>query len=465
MAGSRHPALEQSIQEGMTAVKIQIVGGYALLPAGIIKTDVEIEQGRITAIGVRAKDPHAVQVAAKGKYILPGFIDIHANGIAGFDLTNGVFDASTGTFRRNEEVYASGLETALTAFAQHGTTLVGLTILEAPRKRLLEILRRIAGYREKNTSPHNDMIFGVYLEGVFMKEKGFRGAHNPKYFCTPSLAFFKELQRAAKGSIRIVNVVPEWGKPALTLIEYLSSRGIVCAVGHSGATGTQYRAAIDKGSTLAIHVMNGPSSSSSKPFHGGGVLEVVLQSEDVFAEIIADGYHVDKSYVMDIVRRKGIERCVVVTDSMFVSTMKGIREFAMGGMRGKVSNNGTYLHLVDRGSALFGSVLTMDQAFQNVMNWFMTPLPGVWNLRHEACAFEEAMLKASHLCSASPAKALGVYEPSQRHPGHNLSHGCGDLAVGKRADLVVADIQHQHNAVALTVEVTIVNGNIMYPPS
>jgi N-acetylglucosamine-6-phosphate deacetylase len=443
-------------------VKIQIVGGYALLPAGIIKTDIEIEQGRITAIGTRAKDPQAVRVAATGKYILPGFIDIHANGIAGFDLTNGVFNASTGRFHRSRNAYARGLETALTAFARHGTTLVGFTILEAPRKRLLETLRCIAGYREKSTSPLNDMIFGIYIEGVFMKEKGFRGAHNPKYFCTPSVAFFKELQRAAQGSIRIVNVVPEWGKPALTLIEYLSSRGIVCAVGHSGATGTQYRAAIDKGSTLAIHVMNGPSSSSSKPFHGGGVLEVVLRSEDVFAEIIADGYHVDKSYVMDIVRRKGIERCVVVTDSMFASTMKGIPEFAMGGVRGRVSNNGTYLHLVDRGTALYGSVLTMDQAFQNMMNWFLTSLPGVWNLRHEACTFEDALLKASHMCSVSPARALGVYEPSRRHLGHNLSHGCGELAVGKRADLVVANIQRRRNAVAVTVEVTIVNGNVMY---
>jgi N-acetylglucosamine-6-phosphate deacetylase len=443
-------------------VRIQIVDGYVVLPLGIKKTDVEIEEGRITAIGKVTKDPRAEHVAAKGKYILPGFIDIHANGIAGFDLTNGVFDTSTGKFCRRGDVYARGLETALKTFALKGTTLLGFTILEASIQRLTKIFRRIAGYRENNTTVYNDMFFGVYIEGTFMKEKEFGGAHNPKYFYTPSVKLFKELQSAAKGNIRIVNVVPEWGKPALALIEYLCSQGIVCAAGHSGATGAQYRAAIEKGSTLAIHVMNGPSSSSSKPFNGAGVLEVLLQSDRVYAEIIVDGYHVDKSYVMDIVKRKGIDKCVVVTDSMFVSTMKGIHEFEISGIRGKVSSNGKYLQIVDRGDALYGSVLTMDQAFQNMMNWFMTPLSGIWNRLHEPCTFEEALLKTSHLCSTSPAKALGVYEPSYRNLNNNLSYGTGDISVGKRADLVVADIQRKRHRVALTVEDTIVNGTVVH---
>ena len=443
-------------------MRIQVVDGYVVLPRSIEKTDVEVEEGTITAIGKVTKDPHAVRVVAKGKYILPGFIDIHANGIAGFDLTNGVFDTSTGRFCRKRDVYARGLETALKTFALKGTTLVGLTILEAPIKRLTEIFRRIARYRKGNTAVFNDVFFGVYIEGTFMKEKEFSGAHNPKYFNKPSVRLFEELQSAAKGNIRIVNVVPEWGKAALALIEHLCPQGIVCAVGHSGATGDQYQAAIEKGSTLAIHVMNGPSSSSAKPFNGGGVLEVLLQSERVYAEIIADGYHVDRSYVMDIVKRKGIDKCVIVTDCMFVSAMKGIREFELSGIRGKVSSNGKYLRIVDRGDALYGSVLTMDRAFQNVMNWFMTPLPGIWNRIHQPCTFDEALLKTSHLCSASPAKALGVYEPSDRNLINNLSCGTGEISVGKRADLVVADIPRKRLPVALTVESTIVNGTVVH---
>jgi N-acetylglucosamine-6-phosphate deacetylase len=443
-------------------VRIQIVDGYVVLPLSVEKADVETEGGRITAIGKIRKDPHAVRVPAKGKYVLPGFIDIHANGIAGFDLTNGVFDTTTGKFRSKVDMYTRGLEIALKTFARKGTTLVGFAILEASIKRLTEILRHIADYREDNSSVWNDLFFGVYLEGTFMKEREFRGAHNPKYFNTPSVRLFKQLQSAARGSIRIVNVVPEWGEPALALTEYLSSQGIVCAVGHSGATGAQYQAAIEKGSILAIHVMNGPSSSSSKPFHGGGVLEVLLQSDRVFAEIIADGYHVDRAYVMDIIRRKGIDRCLIVTDSMFASTMRGIHEFEMSGIRGRVSSNGKYLQLVDRGDALYGSVLTMDRAFQNVMNWFLTPLPGIWNRIHKPGTLEEALLKTSRLCSATPARVLGVFKPSHNTLSSNLSFGTGDISLGKRADLVVADIRRKGRSVALKVEGTVVNGAVAH---
>jgi N-acetylglucosamine-6-phosphate deacetylase len=440
-------------------MKIQIHDGYVLLPSGIRKTDVEIDSGRIASLGKLTRDPQAVHLAATGRYVLPGFIDLHANGIAGFDLTHGEFDASTGKFSRKADFYIRGFERALTAFALKGTTLLGFTILEAPIEQLKKIFKLIACYREEHTCFHNDMFFGIYIEGTFMKEEASRGAHNPKYYQTPSVRLFKKLQSAAKGHIRIVNVVPEWGKPALTLIQYLSSQGIVCATGHSGATGAQYQSAIDKGSTLAIHVMNGPSSSSAKPFHGGGVLETLLRSDRVYAEIIADGFHVDKHYVMDIIERKGIDKCVVVTDSMFVSGMKSMKEFQMSGIKGRVSKGGKYLQIADRGDALYGSVLTMDKAFQNVMNWFMMPMPGIWNRHHRAHTFDEALFNTSQLCSASAAKALGIYEPSTRGLDHNLSCGTGDITVGKRADLVVANIQRQRNQVRLTVHNTIVNGH------
>ncbi|MGB2867463.1 MAG: amidohydrolase family protein [Bacteroidota bacterium] len=443
-------------------MKIQIVDGYVLLPNGIRKTGVEVVDGRITAIGRFKKDPKAVRVVASRQYVLPGFIDVHVNGTAGFDLTNGAFHSSTGRFSRQPHQYERGLESALNSFASNGTTLVGFTILEAPDERLKRILRMIANYRENAETFHNDMIFGIYLEGTFMREKQFRGAHNPSYFRTPSVRFFKELQRAAKGNIRIVNVVPEWGKPALELIQYLTSQGIIVATGHSGANGVQYQSAIEKGSSLAIHVMNGPSSSSPKSFNDGGVLETLLRSNHVYAEIIADGIHVDKRYVRDIIERKGIDKSVVITDSMFVGGMEGVKNFQVSGIKGRVSADGLYLQIEDRGDALFGSVLTMDRAFQNVMNWMMTSMCGVWHRQHNSCTFEEALFDASQLCSATPAKALGIYDPSSKNHGHNLSYGTGDIAVGKRGDLVLASIHQRRSRIRLTVNRTIVNGHLVH---
>ena len=340
--------------------------------------------------------------------------------------------------------------------------MLGFTVLEAPIEQLKTIFRLIARYREEHECFQNDMFFGIYIEGTFMKEEAYRGAHNPKYFQPPSVRLFRELQRAAGGNIRIVNVVPEWGTPAIKLIRYLSGRGIVCAAGHSGATGEQYLAAIEQGSTLAIHVMNGPSSSSAKPFHGGGVLETLLRSDRVYAEIIADGFHVDKHYVMDIIKRKGIDKCVVVTDSMFVSGIKRLTDFQVSGIKGRMGKGGKYLQIADRGDALFGSLLTMDKAFENVLNWCMMSMPGIWNRQHRALTFEEALRNASQLCSASAAKALGVFEPSTRSLDHNLCSGTGDITIGKRADLVIAGIQRRRNQAKVTVHGTIVNGHAVH---
>ena len=439
-------------------MRTQIHNAHVLLPDGVRKTDVGIASGRIAALGQLPRDGDAHHIDARGRYVLPGFIDVHANGIAGFDLTNGAFDASTGRFSRTATRYIRGLERALAAFAATGTTLVGFSVLAAPIQQLKEVFALIASYRREHTCYQNDMLFGIYLEGTFMKEQATRGAHNPKFFRVPSVRLFNELQSAAGGNIRIVNVVPEWGAPALTLIRYLAKAGIVCATGHSAATGREYQGAIDRGSTLAVHVLNGPSSSSSKPFDDGGVLETLLRSDQVYAEIIADGFHVDRRYVLDVIARKGTDRCVIVTDSMFVSGMKGIREFRVSGVRGSVSARGEFIRIADRGNALYGSVLTMARAFQNVMNWLMTPMAGVWTRHHGGHTFEEALVKASRLCSASPAKALGVFDPSPAGAEHNLSFGTGEIAEGKRADLLIADIICDRNQARLNVRQTIVNG-------
>jgi N-acetylglucosamine-6-phosphate deacetylase len=443
-----------------SSVKTQIVGGSVVLPHGVAKADVEIAGGRISAIGKVEPDPHAVRISARGKYLLPGFIDIHANGIAGFDLTNGVFNASTGRFSAEREIYQRGLEHALDVFAQTGTTLVNLAVLEAPLKKLEMILAHVASFKKRTDPLREAILHGVYLEGIFLKETAYAGAHTPRFFQSPSIGLFKRLQRAAEGCVRIVNVVPEWGTPATQLIRYLSDKGIVCAVGHSGATGDEFQKAIDNGSTLAVHLLNGPSSSSFKPFGGGGVLEVALRSDRVFAEIVADGYHVDKAYILDVVERKGIDRCVLVTDCMFAAKLKTVRRFRIGGITGNVSANRKYLSIADRRDALFGSVLTMDQAFENIVNWLVTPHRGVWDRLHEACSLDDAIWKASRMCSATPAKVLGIYAASRRHPDGLVQWGTGEIAPGKRGDVIIAAIGRANGEIRFSVETVIVKGTV-----
>lgn len=444
-------------------MKIQIINGNVLLPSGIKRINIELDGGIITKISENLKeDESALILEVSGKYILPGFIDLHTNGISGFDLTNGLYDTNTKSFSVREEKFLQGLDNSLKEYAKHGVTLVGYSTLEASISKIKKIFKLIAKYKNESLSLYKDLFHGIYMEGTFMKDIRFRGAHNPKYFFKPSVSLFNELQHAADGNIKVVNIVPEWDKAALELIEYLVSKNIVCAAGHTSATGDQYFKAIEKGLTLAIHLLNGPSSASFKPFNKGGALEAILKSDKMFVEIIPDGYHVDRSYVMDVIKKKGINKCVAISDSMFVTKLKKIKDFAIYGIKGRISKNGKYIRLNRQEDeySLFGSVLTMDQAFSNLLNWFTSPIEGVWNKVHEPLKFENALLNASAMCSANPAKVLGIYSCGKDKI--KFDKPCtGSIEAGKSADLIIADIKKNKNQFETKIEQVFLHGNLV----
>ncbi len=440
--------------------KTVIKNGSVLLPQGLKETDLELSGGIVSRIGTRiSADTDATVIDADGKFVIPGFIDIHTNGIAGFDLTLGVYDRERDGFISDEEEYLDGLDNALREYALTGVTRAVLTSLASPVQDLEKVFRYVSAYRENyRARAWNGVLAGLYVEGTFMKEKGYRGAHNADYFNVPSKGLFDELQRAAGGLIKIVNVVPEWGAPALELIKYLTAKDIICAAGHTGATGSRYSMAIDHGTRLATHFLNGPTGSSVKPFDGGGATERVLRADQVFAEIIADGYHVDKAYVMDAIKRKGTDKVVVITDSMFPTMLEGLDKFSMLGVEGKVSSNGEYLQIADRGNALFGSTLTMDKAFSNILNWLTSPVEGIWNKLHEPLDFEEALLRASDMCSGNPARILGLFEPRVTNDNNDRSRHTGSIEAGKSADVLIADIEGTQGKRRVKIDMVFVNG-------
>ncbi len=436
-------------------MKIQICGGKVVLPKKIEKTNIILENGIIKLINkTKCLDKEIITVDAKGKYILPGFIDIHTNGIAGYDVTNGKYNVGLDKFSIKKENYISSLQTALKEYVKHGTTLVGLTSLETTLNKLKKVFSFIGEYKS-NSLPLADAIFGIYMEGTFMKDINFKGAHNANYFLTPSNKIFDELQKAAEGNIKIINVVPEWGAKGIKFIEYLRKNNIIVAIGHTGATANETYTAIKNGASIGIHLFNGPSFSSFKPFNGGGAVEAFIKSNDVYVELIADGYHVDKSYLLDIIKRKGIDKTVVISDGMFTIAEKRLKKFTLNGTKGKVSENGEYLLIDDpkRKNALCGSALTMDQAFENLVNWFTIPVQGVWNELHEPQSIETAIMNSSQLCSATPAKAINVFTKSKTNP-----IGTGSIEINKRADLIVADIKQLDKQYRIKIEKVFLGG-------
>ena len=436
---------------GMKNKKIRIINGILVLPSSVIAENLEIENGRIVYIGTDSLLDHPGEIIdAGGNYILPGFIDIHTNGIAGFDLTNGVYDIQSGKFLDDEEEYKNGLKKALSHYVKTGATRVILTSLAAPITQIEQNFGYVNDFKnDESQNPLKDVLEGLYVEGTFMKLDDYRGAHNPEYFNEPSITLFDELQKASGGLIRVVNVVPEWEQPAYQLIHYLSSKNIICAAGHTGATGHQYEQAIQNGLCLAVHFLNGPTGSSSKSFNNGGAVETVLRSDEMCLELIVDGYHVDKSYIRDTIKRKGFDKVIAITDSMFAADMPDLMEFEVFGVKGKVGQNGEYLQVADRENALFGSKLTMDKAFTNLLSWLTTPISGVWNAKHESLDFEEALVKTSILCSANPAKVLGI---------DGTDNATGSIEIEKCADLVIANISKSNGDYHMTIDTVLSNG-------
>ena len=436
---------------------IRIRNGSVLLPGGMKKIDLEISEGLISRIGAPVGDSPAETIDARGKFVLPGFIDIHTNGIAGFDFTNGRYNLNSDSFTSDEKIYLDAIEAASIAFLRSGVTRALLSSVAAPLEQLMKVFRLFDQYKSrKSGAPWEDVLWGIYIEGSFIKSAAYGGAHNPAYFLEPSIGVFDELQNASGGRVRVVNVAPEWGDSALRLIDHASARGVVCAAGHTGATGDQYNEAIRRGTRLAVHFLNGPSLSSGKSLNGGGAIESALRAESLFVEVIADGYHVDKSYVMDILRRKGIDRTIAITDSMFATALADLKQFTFLGVQGMVSQDGQYLQIAGREHGLFGSVLTMDRAFSKILTWFSTPIEGVWNATHPPLKFEDALLNTSLLCSRNPAILLGIYSPDQRKGA-----GTGSIEVGKCADILVAQIERINEAFALKLDNVIANGRLL----
>jgi len=395
-------------------------GRYLLRNACVVKPtrtlqgDICLQDGVISYIGVPLEDTRGYTVIdGTGYYALPGFIDIHCHGGMGFDLTSGRYDARTNCFDPSPGNYKECLGMFLQGAARNGVTRMLLSTIAAPLDRLETVLREVAAYMASDRNGRDGAeLYGAFIEGTFIRYPDFAGAQNPDYFAAPDPAVFDRLNEAAGGNIRYVNVVPEYGEPALALTRYLTERNVLVGAGHSSCSAELYRRAVKSGLRIAVHFTNGPTGSSFKPFGGGSVLQSVLTSRQVYAELIADGYHVNPSYLLDILWRKGADRIVAVTDAFFPTGATDIDEFEAAGIKGRVSRNRRFLQVVGKENTLFGSMLTMRVAFANWISWLTREMRGIWVDEHAPIELDEAVLIASRLCSVIPPRRSACSTPS-----------------------------------------------------
>jgi N-acetylglucosamine-6-phosphate deacetylase len=419
---------------------------HAVTPAGIVRdATLRIENGRIAAIIASdagpTGDPQPPAAGdagpvldGRGTFALPGFIDIHCHGARGFELSEGRFNSETGEFDFCDEPLVRGIAEYARYKAREGCTGFYPSTSAAPVETLQVCLRHLADYMAGDANGNEGTrVLGALLEGTFYNPK-MAGAQDTRYAFEPAREVFDRINES--GAVQLANVAPEFGEPAQQLIRYLVDRGVVCGAGHTDASGDQFRAAVDAGLRYVIHFTNGPTGGSYKSFDGGGTIEATLRSDDVWAELICDGYHVNPAYVRDIIARKGRDRIIVVTDQIFC-TGTDIRRFQSGQLSGEVAPDGSHVRVVEKKNTLFGSCLTMNRGLGNLLSWLTREMPGVWNREHEALPLDDALAAAARMCATNPARMIGLDDTGSLEPDRladitlvSLDGDAGDWRVG-----------------------------------
>jgi N-acetylglucosamine-6-phosphate deacetylase len=201
------------------------------------------------------------------------------------------------------------------------------------------------------------------MEGPYLSpDDGPRGAHPREHITVAAIGDFQRRHEAAAGRIALVTLAPEV-PGALRLIEYLVASGIRVAIGHSAASPRQIADAVSAGATLATHLGNG--CAQILPRHPNVIWEL-LAADTVLASLIVDGHHLPSSTVKAMVRAKGADRSILVTDAVAAAGCPP-GKYTIGGVvcelgaNGRVSLPGT--------PYLAGSGLTLDRAIVNAVRF------------------------------------------------------------------------------------------------
>jgi len=235
-------------------------------------------------------------------WISPGWMDIQVNGFDGHD-PNAVGAEAGATIEMVRSLW------------QHGVTAVCPTICTESEDHIVGALRSIAAACEADPLVAESVV-GIHVEGPHIaREDGPRGAHPLRHVRPPDLAEYGRWQDAAGGRIRIITLSPEY-PDAMEYIRAIVADGVVASVGHTAASGDQIRAAVDAGARWSTHLGNGAHAMIRRH---PNYIWTQLAEDRLAAGFIFDGHHLPAEVMRAVVRAKGVERTVVVSDAISVA--------------------------------------------------------------------------------------------------------------------------------------------------
>lgn len=334
-------------------------------------------------------------IDAKGSYVSPGFIDLHIHGSGGRDAMDGELE---------------DLKVISQSIAQNGVTGFLPTTMTMSKEKIYKALDNIKEGMKLDLG--GAKVLGAHMEGPFINPK-YKGAQKEDYIIEPDYNFIKGYEDV----IKIITLAPEKDNNSEFIKSIKENTNIVLSIGHSDATYEEAMESIEKGVSHATHLFNAMSPlNHRKP----GVIGAVFNS-NINCELIADKIHVHPGVFQTVVNIKGVNKVILITDSMRAGCMKdGVSE--LGGQKVIVKDNSARLE----DGTLAGSILTLNKAVKNMVE--------NTNLN---------IYQAISMVSLNSAKDIGISDRK------------GSIEEGKDADIVIFDEEYN-------VSHTIVEGKTVF---
>ena len=271
-----------------------IVNGKVYTPGKVIENGtVLFEQGRITAVGTGADvvlPPQVETIDAAGRPVIPGLVDVHIHGLLGYDSMG------------------AQLADVIPALPAYGVTSFMATTLTLPRGEVIECLHEMAEVLA--APPSGARCLGIHIEGPHLAPSK-PGMATADWVYPLTWEDFQTFQEAAGGHIRMITFAPETGR-AMDVIPQLVAAGVVPVIGHTDATFAQVARAVELGANHATHTYNAMRPLGHRE---PGVVGAVMFYDQIYGELIADGIHIHPAAMAILLKVKGLEKVVLVSDA------------------------------------------------------------------------------------------------------------------------------------------------------
>lgn len=343
--------------------------------------DIIVEIGNMNEFDFNKYHDSSIKtVDIQEKLLLPNFIDQHIHGAVGFDCMDILGNAD-----------------AVTKIAEFLPTInVGAfvpTIMTGSYDSMINSAIAISKLMDMPYSSKRADILGINVEGPFLSSK-YRGAHLEKYLSEPDINFVTKLQQKCNGRIKMLTYAIELD-PDFRFLNALKDLNIIPCCGHTAANGMLLTEAIKNGLKCITHINNAMGKIGSGQTN---LLSEKSLTENIYVELISDGYHVNEQTINEIYKKKDPCQIILISDSTRANGMVD-GQYELGGQIFTKTENECRLP----NGALAGSVLQLPNALSNFMN------------------FTNANIKTVlPMLTSNPAKLL------------NVENKYGSIEIGKR---------------------------------